>query len=622
MKLRRSIHRQFICGGVALRILPASVFLALASVAALVVLSGCGGGGTASHDPAPLALRGSVHGGQQGVSGSMIQLYAAGATGYGSPATALLPPTVTTDALGNFTITRDYTCPTASTEVYIVSTGGNPGLVAGTNNSALAMMTALGPCGNLSASTFIWIDEVTTVASVYALTAFMSTGGGAKLGASSTNAPGLTNAFAAVNNLVSTTLGMAPGPKLPPGATAPTTELNTLADILAPCVNSNGSTGECSTLFSEATPNDGIAPTNTIDAVLDIATNPANNVSALYNLIASIAPFQPILASAPNDWTLAITYTGSGLNTPWGLAIDAAGDVWIANHGSSVVSEFSSLGAGLSGSGFGGGGLDLPYYVAIDLNGDAWLTNSGNNTLSEFSSSGKAISTSSGYTGDLEQPYGIAIDALDNVWVGSQSELLSKFSNAGGFLSVGFDPETLYYPAIDQAGKVWVAGTPQDLVRFNSNDSVFGRYTAGGLDSPVNVAIDHSGNVWLANSAGSRVSEFSSTGGARSPSGGYSNGGLGGSSGLGIDGLGNVWVTNNGTNTLSELSNTGNLLSGLTGYLVSGLDNPISLAIDGSGNVWVTDANDNSLTEVVGAAAPVVTPLAAAVESGAIAQRP
>ena len=81
-------------------------------------------------------------------------------------------------------------------------------------------------------------------------------------------------------------------------------------------------------------------------------------------------------------------------------------------------------------------------------------------------------------------------------------------------------------------------------------------------------------------------------------------------------------VTNNGTNTLSELSNTGTLLSGSTGYLVTGLDNPISLAIDGSGNVWVTNANGNSLTEVVGAAAPVVTPLAAAVANGTIAIRP
>jgi len=621
MKLHGSIHGQFLRGGITARALRSPAILALASLATLLVQPGCGGG-LGRQDPAPAALHGWVHGGQQAVSGATIQLYAAGASGYGSSATALLTTTVTSGVFGDFNITHDYTCPTPTTQVYIVATGGNPGLSAGTNNTALALMAALGPCGSLSSSTFVWIDEVTTVASVYALAPFMGTGGGANLGATGTNTQGLTNAFATVNNLVNTTSGTTPGPNLPTGATAPTSELNTLADILAPCVNSNGSTGECSALFTDATPSGGTAPTNTIDAALDIATNPVNNVSALYNLITGAAPFQPTLPSAPNDWTVAITYTGSALSTPWGLAVDASGNVWVANHGSSVVSEFSSVGIGLSGSGFSGGGLDLPYYIAIDLNGDAWLTNSGADSLSEFSKTGTAISTSSGFTGDLIAPYGIAIDGSDNVWVGNQSEVLNKFSNAGVALSVAFDPETLYYPAIDAGGNAWVAGTPGDLVKFNNSDSFINRYPGGGLDSPVNVAIDHSGDLWLANSAGSRVSEFSSTGGAKSPSGGYSNGGLGGSSGLGIDGIGNVWVTNNSTNTLSELSNSGALLSGSTGYLVTGLDNPISLAIDGSGNVWVTDANDNALTEVVGAAAPVVTPLAAAVKNGTIASRP
>ena len=55
----------------------------------------------------------------------------------------------------------------------------------------------------------------------------------------------------------------------------------------------------------------------------------------------------------------------------------------------------------------------------------------------------------------------------------------TKFSNAGGLLSVGYYPETLYYPAIDQGGNVWVAGTPQYLIRFNSSDSVYGRVYRG-----------------------------------------------------------------------------------------------------------------------------------------------
>ena len=134
----------------------------------------------------------------------------------------MLTPAVSTDPSGNFTITGLYHCPSLDAQVYLVASGGNPGLSAGTDNAALTMMAALGSCGNLSSSTFVNIDEITTVASVYSLAPFMSAGGGANLGASGANAPGLANAFATVNNLANVANGTAPGPSLPAGATAPT----------------------------------------------------------------------------------------------------------------------------------------------------------------------------------------------------------------------------------------------------------------------------------------------------------------------------------------------------------------------------------------------------------------
>ena len=118
--------------------------------------------------------------------------------------------------------------------MYLVASGGNPGLSPGTNNTSLALMAALGSCGNLNSSTHIVIDEVTTVAAVYALAPFMATNSGApgaSLGTSVGNTQGLTNAFATAQNLVDIGSGAAPGPTLPAGATAPTAELNTLADI-------------------------------------------------------------------------------------------------------------------------------------------------------------------------------------------------------------------------------------------------------------------------------------------------------------------------------------------------------------------------------------------------------
>ena len=177
-------------------------FVAGAIALVALALSGCGISALAPSSTVPGALlQGRVRGGQQPVSGASIALYAAGSAGDGLGATNLLAPNiVTTDANGDFGITGDYLCPTSTTQVYLVASGGNPGLAPGTDNSALVLMAALGNCGNLTSSTNIMLDEVTTVASAWALAQFL--GSGAIVGSTSTNSIGLSNAFAVANNLV------------------------------------------------------------------------------------------------------------------------------------------------------------------------------------------------------------------------------------------------------------------------------------------------------------------------------------------------------------------------------------------------------------------------------------
>jgi streptogramin lyase len=570
-----------------------------------------------------------VHGGQQGVSGSTIQLYAAGA-GYGSAATPLLTKTVTSNGAGSFTITGDYSCPPTTTQVYIVATGGNPGLAMGTNNTALTMMAALGPCGNLTSSTFIFIDEVTTVASVYALAPFMSTGGGTKLGATSTNAQGLANAFATVNNLVNTAKGTAPGPNLPTGATAPTAELNTLADLLSLCVNTSGLAGECTTLFNDATPSGLSPPTNTIDAMLDIVLNPGHNVSTLYNLVTGVVPFEPTLAAAPNDWTMAINYIGAGLNAPRGIAVDGLGNIWIANMGANSISELSSSGKAMSGAGgYTGGGLNAPWGIAIDIPGNVWVTdpiNIGTGALSRFSSSGTAIAGSP-YTGNgLSDPFGVGINSNGVVWTANVSTT-SAFTNTGGSQSGSpYGPpggHNYYNIAIDSSNNVWAADkeNPGDVEKFTSAGAVVASYTAGPQDLTWGVAIDSAAHVWLSDSGNNSVTELNSTGTLVAN---YTGGGLSTPQGLAVDGLGNVWMANNTGKSVTELNNSGAAFSPSTGFIGGAMSSPFSLAIDGSGNVWVSNnaTGSNSVTEIVGAAAPVVTPLALAVKNKTLGTRP
>ena len=103
-------------------------------------------------------------------------------------------------------------------------------------------------------------------------------------------------------------------------------------------------------LFTAATPPGGTASTDTLGAVLDIALNPGNNASALYALPPPVVAF-PTTLTQPTDWTIAVKYTGGGINNPGNLAIDAANNVWITNAATGgALSEFNNVGVSQQGS--------------------------------------------------------------------------------------------------------------------------------------------------------------------------------------------------------------------------------------------------------------------------------
>ena len=388
------------------------------------------------------ALVGRVRGGQQPVSGANIQLYAAGGSGYGSAAATLLTSTVQTESDGSFNITSDYTCPSASTLVYLTATGGNPGLAGNVNNSALTLMAALGQCGALQSATFINVNELTTVAAVWALSHYMTSY--STIGSSATNSTGLANAFAAANEVVNLATGAAPGASLPTGATLPVTKINSLANILSACVNSAGGVAgdgsPCGNLFAAATPAGVSAPVDTMGAAINIARNAGSNVSTIFDLAVPNVPFQPPLSAAPTDWLIGINYTGGGLNSPKSIAVDGAGNVWLANGGANSVSEFTSGGTALSpAGGYAGGGLNVPAAIAIDLSGNAWIANSGGNSASELSGSGSALSPAGGFTGGgMSGPESISIDGYGDEWLGNHgNNSVTELNSSGAVLSPG-----------------------------------------------------------------------------------------------------------------------------------------------------------------------------------------
>jgi len=281
---------------------------------------------------AAAAKTGTVQGGLVAISGSTIQLYAVGTTGDGSASTPLFTGTaVVTDGSGNFSLPT-FTCPTAGSLVYITANGGNPGLAAGTDNTAISLMSALGACSTVTSAKPIVINELTTVASVFALETYMTSP--TAIGSSSANAADLAKDFASVNELVDTTAGTTPGPALPANDSVTATTLNTLSDILAACVETAGGVAgdgsACGNLFTAATPPAPIAgaaqpansrapqvfltrnraakfgaqpettgapaaPTNTATATLSMAANPSNNGAALNAVASPTGPYEPQL---------------------------------------------------------------------------------------------------------------------------------------------------------------------------------------------------------------------------------------------------------------------------------------------------------------------------------------
>jgi streptogramin lyase len=381
-------------------VIAGAVGLALAAT-----LTGCGtglSGGTGTGvATAALKVSGSVHGGQQPIVGATIQLYAVGTSGSKSASTALIGSTVTTGSNGSFSLPA-YSCGT-STDVYLVATGGDSGSGA---NGAISLMAALGSCTSSLTLPYVQVNELTTVASVYALAPFMADY--AHVGAANTTSAqtGISNAFATVNNLVSVTSGSAPGAALPAGATVPTAELNTLADILAACVNTSGSTSSgCSSLLTAT------GATETIGAALGIANHPGTAVSTLYPLATPASPFQPTLSAAPNDFTVAIKFSGNGLATPYGVALDANGRVWVANESGNSVTRLSNAGAPAGNY----TGVLAPRAIAIDKLGNAWVANTSQSNVVEISALGTPIGTFT--AGGINAPESIAIDSGNQVWV-------------------------------------------------------------------------------------------------------------------------------------------------------------------------------------------------------------
>jgi len=587
-------------------------WMAAVGVSAVVsTISGCAwNGGSASSGTVAgttsLSLTGKVFGGQQPVVGSTIQLYTVGVSGIGSASTPLIASPAVSGSGGSFSITGSYSC-TSATQVYITATGGNAG--AGPNG-ALSMMAALGSCATLqanAATTFININELSTVAAVWALAPFMTDY--THVGASGANAIGLVNAFGMANSLVNTATGALAAPSS--GVSLPGLKINTLANILAACINTAGAgSSQCSTLFSAT------GATETIGAGLAIARSPGTTaMTSLYLLGTASPPFAPTLTTQPNDFTLAVSYSGTELQGPYGVALDASGNAWITNQAGKSVVKLPAMSSGFASTTYAVGGLAGPRGISIDRSGNIWIANTGGNDVVKLSSAGTALS-GAGFTNAINSPVAIANDSAGNVWVANFNGSTITELNSSGAAS-GVSPMSgsgaLSFPtslAIDAAGRVAVANGGTGAVCVFSNAAVLQQCSNDGmLFGATGIAVSSAGNLAMAGSTtGATLTgafTLGTTAGTVNAESPVTGSGLVLLMAVAYDGAGVAWFAS--TSSVPAFKGA-TAVSPAAGY--GAVNQPQGIGIDGSGNVWTTNTGDNSISVFVGIATPIAVPLA------------
>jgi hypothetical protein len=766
----------------------------VSAFAACLTLAGCGA--LSQNNRAPESggdtVGGVAHAGEQAVVGAKLYLYAASTNGYGSScatgtpfpqakscsllnSSVLTNNTTATDATsgtgvggidsngnyyvttgtnGSFNITGDWTC-VAGTDIYFVLQGGNPGGY-GTNNN-LMMMAALGNCSSVPSFTFI--NEVSTVAAVYALGGFMNAFPSSTVsvdpilvssGTSTASKAGLAAAFATVGNLENIATGVAlaatPGstgstkesvisvtvntagsnysavPTITftggggsgavatatlsnktinkitvsnggtgytsaptvtitcsgsctggSGATAtaylgdintgaigipPQANINTLASILAACENSTGGTpsdgSPCGYLFTDTTLSGGTAPSTTLQAASNLAHYPGVLGTTLYSDVMPgiAAAFTPNLSSAPNDWTMPIVFSGSGMQNLYDIAVDGNNNVWAISDGEngacgtlasstgSNVVELNNLGVPKSGtSGYSNtADVGCPFAIAIDTSNQAWVVSDYVDYLTKLSTTGTFTPYTS--TGKISYGDGLAFDPGGYIWVTNYTSTYVSvylpsgntwaiYSGAGvsdgaGNISWGIasDANGHMYIASDSAtGRVDVFNNPNPgtttPTALTTSTGYTGAGTGAAMAYPLRLVVDQANDVWVGNfgasaatSPGYTLSEFNLSGttfSALSPNGGWTGGGVDAPFGMAVDGANNVWVANAAACSVSEFDNSSDSLNGsfLSPYLgftgtvsatcgsstpgTNAILFPEAVAIDEAGNVWIAN---------------------------------
>ncbi len=354
---------------------------------------------------------------------------------------------------------------------------------------------------------------------------------------------------------------------------------------------------------------------------------------------------------------------------PRQVSVDGSGNVYVADAGNSTIRKVTSGGMvttlagtpGFTGTANGTGSAALfaaATGVAVDRSGNVYVADTDNNTIRKVTPKG-VVTTLAGnpeFTGTANGtgsaarfyiPNAVAVDGSGNVYVAETNNTIRRVTPQGAVTTLAGTPglsgtangtgsaALFNYPygiAVDGSGNIYVADTWNCTIRKMTPKGVVTTLagkpevsgTANGTGSaalfnyPFGVAVDGSGNVYVADTGSQTIRKVTPKGAVTTLAGaagviGTANG-TGSAAlfhdpyGVAVDGSGNVYVTDGIANTIRRVTPKGAVTTlagnpGLSGTAngtgSAGFFNyPYGVAVDGSGNVYVADTQNQTIRKV------------------------
>ena len=310
---------------------------------------------------------------------------------------------------------------------------------------------------------------------------------------------------------------------------------------------------------------------------------------------------------------------------PWGLAVDGAGNIYVTDSTIGIIRKVTAAGVvtTLAGQATNLGSADgtgdaarfsTVHGVAVDASGNLYVADTGNHTIRKVTAAG-VVTTLAGVAGArgyadgigsaarFSYPRGVAVDGAGNVYVGEEGNYTVR--------------------------KITVLGVVTTLAGLaGSSGSADGTGSTALFGDPMGVAVDGAGNVYVADILNCTIRKITAAGEVTTLAGQVgvrgSADGMGSAAqfyspeNLAVDGWGNVYVGDTDNETIRQITATGVVttlagLAGVSGYAdgtgsAARFTGPCGVALDGAGNLYVADEFNFTIRKVT--AGSVVTTLA------------